>query len=132
MRYPDWRARLARYVTLQAQARFRPGRHDCALFAVDAVREMTGVDIGEGLRGYRSLAEGWQGLAAAGFGSLGELFAARLREVEPHLAQVGDVVILEENGEEACGVVQGPFIYVLRLDGLGLVPVSRARRAFRA
>lgn len=130
-RHPDWRGRLARYVSGVVRARFRPGTHDCAMFAAGAIEAMTGEDMAAEFRGYRTLEEGRAALAAAGFGGMGDVVAARLTEVSPQFAQVGDLAILEEKGEEAFGIVQGPFIYVLRVEGLGLVPVSRARRVFR-
>jgi hypothetical protein len=130
-RTPDWRARLARYVSGVARVRFRSGEHDCGMFAAGAIQVMTGEDVAAKFRGYRTIEEGRSAVAAAGFGSMGDYLASIMPEVEPPFAQVGDIVALEENGEEALGVVQGPSIYVLRVDGLGLVPLSRATRAFR-
>jgi len=122
-RRPDWRARLATYLADLAGRRFRPGRHDCALFAAGAVEAMTGVDLAAPWRGtYRSLEQGRAALEAAGWASHQEFVAAHFAPVAPSLAQVGDLAVMpgEIEGSAALGVVQGPAVYVLTPAGLGL------------
>ena len=107
---------------------FRPGRHDCALFAAGWVKQVTGQDFARGWRStYRSLKRGQQLLEDAGFADHVALAAAHLPEIAPAFAQVGDIAVLDDN---AFGIVAGELIYCLKPQGLGLVPRGKMRRAF--
>lgn len=131
MRHPDWQARLTDYVVQMMRADFRPGQADCALFAAGAVKAVTGEDHARGHRGYRTIAEGMRKLRRAGFEDHVALVASILPEIAPAFAQVGDVAVIETDEGPALGVVQGEMIYCLRPDGMGLVPLLSAVRAFR-
>lgn len=108
---------------------FRPGSHDCALFAAGWVRFLTGEDLTAGLRGkYKTLKKGQELLEAQGFKSHVDLAASRLSEIHPAFAQIGDVAVVDE---DALGIVAGDFIYVLKPSGLATVSRLRATRAFQ-
>jgi len=120
---------LIAYASEAGQRPFRPGRHDCALFAAGWVKVMTGHDFARGWRStYRSLKRGQQLLAEAGFEDHVALAADNLPEVALAFAQVGDIAVLDD---QAFGIVAGEMIYCLRPAGLGLVPRSQMRRAFK-
>ena len=71
---------------------FRPGRHDCALFAAGWVKIATGRDFARGWRGrYRSLRRGQELLAGVGFADHIALAAAHLPEIAPAMAQIGTI-----------------------------------------
>ena len=107
---------------------FRPGRHDCALFAAGWVRQVTGQDLARGWRSrYRGIKHGQHLLQQAGFADHVALAAAHLPGIAPAFAQIGDIAVLEDH---ALGIVAGEMIYCLRPDGLGLVPRGQMRRAF--
>ena len=107
---------------------FRPGRHDCALFAAGWVKLATGQDFARGWRStYRSLKRGQQLLKEAGFSDHVDFAAAHLPEIAPAFAQVGDIAVLDDN---AFGIIAGEMIYCLKPQGLGLVPRGQMRRAF--
>jgi hypothetical protein len=107
---------------------FRPGRHDCALFAAGWVKIATGQDLARGWRStYRSLKRGQQLMQDAGFVDHVDFAAAHLSEIAPAFAQVGDLAVLDD---QAFGIVAGEMIYCLKPQGLGLVPRSAMRRAF--
>jgi hypothetical protein len=107
---------------------FRPGCHDCALFAAGWVKIVTGHDLARGWRStYRSLRRGQHLLQEAGFADHVALATAHLPEITPAFAQVGDIAVLET---QAFGIVAGEMIYCLRPEGLGLVPRGQMRRAF--
>ena len=111
------------------QRPFRPGRHDCALFAAGWVKIVTGQDLARGWRStYRSLLKGQHVLKDAGYADHVALAASHLPEIAPAFAQVGDIAVLDD---QAFGIVAGEMIYCLRLDGLGLVPRGQMRRAFQ-
>ncbi|AET73304.1 hypothetical protein EMVG_00018 [Emiliania huxleyi virus PS401] len=132
VRKKTWRPDLAEYVAAAARQPFRPGRHDCALFAAGAVKAMTGADFARGYRStYRSLAKGRQVLQEKGFADHVALAAHHLPEIAPIMAQEGDIAVVAGDADSALGVVQGPMIYVLRPGGLGLEPLTAAVRAFR-
>ena len=107
---------------------FRPGRHDCALFAAGWVKIATGQDLARGWRStYRSLKRGQQMLEEAGFSDHVEFAASHLPEIPPAFAQIGDLALLDD---QAFGIVGGEMIYCLKPEGLGLIPRSAMRRAF--
>jgi len=123
--------RLSLLITYAAEAgarSFRPGRHDCALFAAGWVKQVTGQDYARGWRStYRSLKRGQQLLEEAGFTDHVALAATHLPEIAPAFAQVGDIAVLDDN---AFGITAGEMIYCLKPQGLGLVPRGQMRRTF--
>ena len=120
---------LITYAANAGQRPFRPGRHDCALFAAGWVKLASGQDPARGWRStYRSLRQGKQLLAEAGFADHVAFAAAHLPEIPPAFAQVGDLAVLDD---QAFGIVAGEMIYCLRPEGLGLVPRGQMRRAFK-
>lgn len=130
-RRPDWRARLTAYMAEVAARSFRPGTHDCALFAAGAVEAVTGVDLAATWRGtYRSLAEGRAALGARGYADHIELAAAWCPEVAPSFAHIGDLAVLPGEDGDALGVIQGAHVYALRPSGLALVNRLHIKRAF--
>ena len=127
MRLYNWEARLTAYLSRVAREGFAWGRHDCALFAAGAVEAVTGIDPAAAWRGrYRTLAGGLRLMRKAGHAD--HLAAARALypEVPACRALPGDLVIVPGDGAAALGVVQGELAYVLRPDGLGLVPLAGA------
>lgn len=132
MRLPNWRSALRDYVEDVARKPFRYGTHDCALFVAGAVRAMTGVDHARGWRSqYRSLAKGQKLLAAKGHQDHVALVASLFEEIPVLRAQVGDIAVLDGDGGEALGVVQGPYVWAADPHGLRSVPLIQAKRAFR-
>ena len=131
-RLPGWQTRLTDYIAACARREFAPGQHDCALFAAGAVKAMTGEDLTPpGLRDYPDIATGVARLRAAGFRDHVALAAALLPEVAPMMAAPGDVAVVARGDELALGIVQGAKVYVVGPEGLGLVDLTEAVRAFR-
>lgn len=119
---------LIAYAADAGQRSFRPGRHDCALFAAGWVKLVTGRDLARGWRStYHSLRRGQQLMQDAGFTDHVAFAAAHLPEIAPAFAQVGDVAVLET---QAFGIVAGEMVYCLLPEGLGLVPRDAMRRGF--
>lgn len=132
MRQRHWKQALGQYLAQAARQPFAPGQHDCALFAAGAVAVMTGQDLAAGWRGrYRTLAGGLRMLRRAGHADHVAFAAAHFAEVPPAFAQPGDLAVVAGADGAALGVVQGENVYVLRPEGLGLVPLSWAHRVFR-
>ncbi|QBR35412.1 hypothetical protein ETW23_03915 [Leisingera sp. NJS201] len=132
-RLPDWRPRLTQYLARVAALPFRPGAHDCVLFAAGAVEAMTGTDLAVSWRGtYRRLEDGQAALQGLGFEDHLALAAALFAEVPPSFAQAGDLGVFEGGGPGgALGIVQGAAAYVLRPEGMAVVSRLHMQRAFR-
>lgn len=130
-RLPDWRRRLELYLADAARVPFAHGTHDCALFAAGAVKAMTGHDPAADYRGrYGSFKEGLRALRASGDSDHLAL-ADRLFEAIPvATARPGDLAAVPMP-RPALGVVQGELIYLVGDEGLRLVPLTSATRAWR-
>lgn len=91
VRLRDWQSRLAALVEARQAAPFAWGSNDCCLFAADCAQACLGVDLVADLRGrYRDERSALRLLKH--LGGLAVLAGARLgAEVQPRMAQVGDV-----------------------------------------
>lgn len=127
-----WQKRLIAYLSECAKSPFRPGKLDCALFFARGVQAETGVDIYSGWPEYKTLKEGLSNMQARGFKDHAEYVASLYPEWEsPLMGQQGDCAVVEDmNGSPALGIIQGANIYVMGLKGIGLVPLTYAKRAF--
>ena len=130
-RFEDWNARLIAYVTRVAPLPFQWGKLDCALFASGGVAAMTGVDLSEGLRGYKTLKGGLKIVRKAGFEDHVDVFAKSLPPCPVLMAGPGDLAIISDEQGQSVGIVQGMMIYVMGPNGMGLRPLPDAERAFR-
>lgn len=129
-----WERHLIEYVQSVSRNSIETGVFDCALFAAGAVLAITGDDYAIDFRNkYRTYRHGKKMLKQLGFNDHVEYAASVLVELEsPLFAQRGDIVVLEDqDGLDAFGVVQGEYVYVPTVNGLNLVPLEQAKRAFR-
>jgi hypothetical protein len=132
-RLPDWRTRLAAHIAAHARVAFRPGVHDCRLFAAGGREAMTGVDVAARFRGcYSTVEQGVKLARSHGYSDDLAPVVEGLEEIAPIYAQVGDLAALDGlDGIDAMGIVQGEMIHVLHPRGAGLVPLTDAKRAWR-
>ena len=127
-RLPDWRPRLVAYLEEVRTRPFAYGAHDCALFAADAVRAMTGTDLAAEFRGrYATLKEG---LKLAGTSHM-QILRQHFEQGPTAFAQVGDIAVIGEVGFPALGLFEGEHILVLREDGLGRMARAAATQAWQ-
>ncbi|MCQ9615946.1 hypothetical protein L1889_03865 [Paenalcaligenes niemegkensis] len=127
-RYDDWPEKLAAFIETRRERVFSWGSQDCALFAADAVIEMTGVDLAKELRGYRSARGAANRIKKAG-GM--RSFASSLSEKHPGLAQRGDVVLVDIDGRETFGVVLGNGFWCgPGIEGLVFRPMNEVEIVF--
>ncbi|MDB5658307.1 MAG: hypothetical protein JWS10_922 [Cypionkella sp.] len=132
MRYPDWKLRLIDYVGVCANLPFEYGQHDCALFAAGAVDAMTGIDLAADWRGqYSTLKSGLRAIKRAGYADHLAFASAHFEAIAIAFAAPGDLAVIDGPEGAVLGVVQGEGIYVLALSGLGTLPLTYARSAFR-
>lgn len=107
----NWRVLLIEYVLVAEKAPFEYGVNDCALFAANAVKEMTGVDFAEDFRGkYNTALGAKKALKAAGYNSLEDLAADKFKEIPALTAKMGDLAILDSPDGPALGIVFGAEI----------------------
>jgi len=128
----DWRARLGAYLATEARTPFEYGSSDCALFAAGALNAMTGSDPAANYRGrYTTLRGGLRILRKDGFRDHVERAAALLAEVPSQRSRVGDIAVVKTADGPSLGVVQGEWVAVRTMSGLGFVPIDQATRVFR-
>jgi hypothetical protein len=106
-----WESRLAKLIDEARERPFVWGKNDCALFAADAVHELTGTDPAFLYRGrYDSEEEAGKILKKAGglIGIMETLSESRgWKTVEPLYAQRGDVCLGDIDGRHTLGVCTG-------------------------
>lgn len=132
MRKQDWAERLSRFTLGRMQTPHEWGVHDCAIFAADAVLEMTGEDPMQDLRGsYDSPVSAARVVRQAGFESLGDMIADRFEECPPAMVRRGDLILADGEMGEFIAVVTGHTAVGPAAFGLSHVPITEARRAYR-
>jgi len=133
-RFEDWEARLSVHLDIKAEQRFQWGVNDCALFAADCVKAMTGVDPAEAFRGQYDTSRGAAlALREHGAGTLLKTMKAMFGEpISPHFAQRGDVVMRDAT---TTGICAGQFSWFMgeegEREGLVYLPTAACRYAFR-
>lgn len=130
-RADNWPAVLADAIEGARERPFSFGAHDCALFAADTVRAMTGFDPAAAFRGAYDSERGAMKIIA-GHGGLHAIACAAFGDpVEPSLARRGDVVLTAQAGRYSLGVCVGRQFAVPGVDGLVFVEMGRADCAWR-
>lgn len=129
MRVPGWELALVEEIDRARGLSFGWGRHDCATWAFDVRRRLTGIDTAAAWRGRYSTAAGsvrvmrrlgWLTLPAMGCALLGD-------PIQPLCAQRGDIVICDG----AFGVCAGSEAVFLAEAGLTGRPMGNATMAWR-
>lgn len=135
LKVDGWQNLLIEYLSECARSSFRPGKLDCGLFFAEGLKIMTGgdLDIGEPFRGnYRTIEGGLEIARGLGY-SDHATYAESFFPSHPSVlwASLGDGAVLEDaEGVPVLGIVQGENIYVMGLQGMGLVPLTAAKRTF--
>ena len=132
-RLDDWRARLQAYLLSTASMPFRPGTHDCILFASGARQALTGVHPMEGWEGrYTTVGGGLELARAHGCADPFAHVLDGLAEIPVAYAALGDIAELPGiDGLPALGVVIGEMVATVGLRGRELAPLTSARKAWR-
>ena len=131
-RLRSWRARLGRYLAVEAGRPFAWGESDCVLFAAGAVEAMTGVDPAAPWRGrYRTERGAWRVLRRAGFRDHLEAAAAVLPQIPAGAAREGDLAVVGEGREATIGIIVRDHVVCRADTGVRLVSRRQASRAFR-
>lgn len=134
-RLDDWRARLAAEMDRQRRVPFAWGKQDCAIgFAAGIVEALTGVDMARGFRGkYASPRGALKLLMDEGADSLTAFVAARLPEVHPAFANVGDIGVVASDGHlgQALCMIDASGLVVMTEQGHGRRPRGDLVTAFK-
>jgi len=133
-RVEDWPARLAAEIELASNRPFVWGSgHDCMGFAGACHRAMTGdspIDKANGE--YDSARGARKALKRYGFENVEEAMASEFEEIEPKLAQRGDMALFETGFGLGLGVCVGPLAaLVSESGGVAYQPMSKALRAWK-
>ena len=131
MRKHNWPELLNVFIKSRKDVPFEWGKQDCCLFACDLVKEMTGVDYASDFRGtYNNVAgaltilkkEG--GVKQLAINSWGV-------EINPLMAQRGDVVLVQGEHGNSLAVCIGQSIVATGENGLVSLPLRSAICAWR-
>ncbi len=136
-RFPDWPERLHAEIEAAHERPFSWGRHDCALFAADVVRAVTGEDIAAWFRGrYKTRRGAYGALKRFAGGGLEQAMdkqavARGMAAIRPALAQRGDMVLVDTPEGPALAICVGRFAaQVAESGGVAFADMSLARRAW--
>lgn len=132
MRAEGWEVRLAEAVEAARHRPFEWGVHDCATWAADVRRALTGEDMAAEWRGrYRTALGAQRLIRRLGHSTLAEAVAAKLGAPLPtvRLAQRGDVLLDPEGA--AVGICGGRIGMFLSADGLTDYPLRSCSKAWR-
>lgn len=128
----DWKPRLRAYLARPHET-FVYGSRDCGAWAGGAVEAMTGENPHSVVAGqYKTMRGALRALKRLGHTDHVDLAASVLTEIDPMFASFGDIAVVDGLDGPALGVVTGPHIEVMTTQGRGIVPLTDARRAFRA
>jgi hypothetical protein len=137
-RLPDWQTRWSALCEQRAAVPFAWGSADCALWAVDAVHAITGVDHAAAeWRGRYSTAAGAARLLARAGGLRGVACNALGDALPPVWAALGDVVLIsqpeapDEHQRELLAVCNGSSAIGQGPDGLLATPMTNAKLAWK-
>jgi hypothetical protein len=138
MRFNDWEARLVEAVQSKDNEPFSFGSFDCCAAAAYVVKEVHGIDLMKGLRGYRSAAGAARTIKKNG-GTLYEVVCRQCEKVgwleKPRaFAMRGDLVVADiQSGDginEACGVVVGCTAVFPSDIGWTHYPITKCKAVF--
>lgn len=129
MKVKNWERKLTEFIQARRKRRFKWGKDDCALFAADCVKHITGVDYAEEFRGKYSDEKGAKSvLIKEGKGTLLKTIDTKLiRYSSALLASRGDVVYYKG----ALGICGGGSCYFYSHKGITNVPIINIKIAWK-
>lgn len=128
----DWQLEFAKCVAENQSKPFVWGEHDCVLWAANAVLAITGFDAAEGFRDTYSGALGAAKLLKD-FGGMEALVTTKLERepTHPAFANVGDVLMVLQDGNPMLAVCNGETMLAPGLEGLVALPTLSAVKAWK-
>jgi len=108
MRFDDWPSLMNQAIDAARDMPFQWGHHDCALFAADVVKAITGCDYAQSWRGrYTDPFSLLRLLKQHQFNELTDLVDTYLPRIDCAPAGRGDVVAIDMDGHAALGICAG-------------------------
>lgn len=131
MRHQDWQIRFEAFIAQRRAAPFAWGQNDCALFAADCVRAITGQDPAPpGLRLHKTKKQALRALER--HGGLHSIATRALGQPVPaSQAGVGDVVLVKVGKRDALAICNGQSAFGPSARGLVAVGMDAATLAWR-
>lgn len=121
MKKLNWQTEFLQMVGERATEPFVWGQNDCALFAADAVKIMTGTDYAEEFRGkYKTEAGAKRQLAKASEDGLVGILNDKLEPIDPNLCQRGDVILFRTDLGPTTGIYWHGGAFTTSPDGVKL------------
>lgn len=112
MRLPDWQILFAKFLKENANSKFEWGVHDCCLFSANCVLAITGTDYASSFRGtYSNERDAYRLIKQ--YGSI-EALVTTLTGIKPvngRYADVGDIVLVLQEGRELLAVCNGQTMF---------------------
>ena len=130
-RLTNWHEALCERIAEDRRRPFAWGEHDCVLWAANVVLAMTGQDLATRYRGRYRNALGASRLIKRLGGMDAILCAVLGHPIAPLYARAGDVGIVENAGADVIAVCVGMDWIAPTASGLGTVPFTAARSAWR-
>ena len=127
----NWQSRLQQCIKERWRTPFTWGQQDCAMFAADCVRAVTGVDPAARYRGTYSDALGAMRVLHATDGLAGLAQATLGEEIDPRMAALGDIGLSANQGSACLAVCGGNVWYGPGAGGLERLPFDSIKRAWR-
>lgn len=133
MRLDDWASKMNEVIDKARTTPFEWGVSDCALFAADCVKAMTGFDWAEPFRGrYKTPRGSLLALKKYGNGSLEKTMDASFeRHSKIALTRRGDVVAMDNPAGVCLGICVGSIVAVRSEKGVEFFPVKQAIASWR-
>lgn len=123
MRLEGWEARLAEEIEAARSRPFRWGQHDCATWAADVRRALTGEDLAAGWRGkYRDARGAKRAIRATGAHDLVEAVTRAIGSPLPSVLMAGRGDVVTDGA--ALGICLGRDAAFLSLSGLAFRPLA--------
>lgn len=129
MRLVNWEQKLTDYIELKQNQKFKWGKNDCALFAADCVKQITGIDYATEFRDkYKTEQGAREALKKYGKGTLLKTIDSKFtRYSSALLAQRGDIVYFQK----ALGVCIGKNCCFYDKHGMVFVPIINMEKAWK-
>lgn len=130
-RLRNWQSRLQTCLAERWTTPFKWGEMDCVLFPADCIEACTGEDLAAEFRGTYSDAIS-AGRIIDKYGGLEAIAASYLGpEINPILAQPGDIAMLTNQGRPCLAVSTGFGWVAPGADGVNILPNNHAMKAWR-
>lgn len=121
MRNPTWLQDLSNYISSCKDVEFQWGSFDCCIFAANCCQLVANSDPAAAYRGQYDSEWGAKVALAGNHGSLAGAFGALYSEVDPGMAQRGDVVIFESELGLTAGIQWVEGVWTVGLNGVVFV-----------